>query len=409
MIWDLRRIWLGGLLLAFLISPALATALGTMRLDSLLTGLHLPALIFLLMWGRIGRDLVWPLGGLLLLAGAAMVTLLAPIPVEARLDCLWILALPLIFLLVANHLGKECQFIVFIKKFSELLAVLLILSVSFEVLTGHQLTQGTSGLDIADGAYKGLFFNANDMCAVACALGLTLGYLHLVLPNPRADRIRAMILIAGLGAVVVVGGSRLTLVVFAGIPLACLLAHPLTRGRTVLIALMVGAMAVLAWPAVLAVVLEAMADIPWLARSAERFDQAFLSGQRDPSIRYRREILAQIATWDQVQWLGLGPRNYGVAFEHLSHQLAARNPHAMILDIYLAFGVVGVVGIGITLISIPILVLGRRDRPLGHRLYVLICWGAVLAISFVPSSVFRLPLIWWPLWVGAGHLLRGRG
>ena len=144
-----------------------------------------------------------------------------------------------------------------------------------------------------------------------------------------------------------------------------------------------------------------LSKIDWLERPIERFSLAIFSVNDDKSVGYRTEIYTVFLDNFKILWLGYGPRDYIQYFDQikLSFPLGYTNPHSFFIEVYLAFGIFAFVAfIGFLLYAV-FYTLGSHILKWKEKIFILFiivnfCW-----MVWVPSSIFRLPLVWYPLFL----------
>ena len=136
-------------------------------------------------------------------------------------------------------------------------------------------------------------------------------------------------------------------------------------------------------------------DIGLIATNAKRLWLALYSLEGDKSVSYRSQIYEYfVSHFNTIEFLGLGLGNYSSFFH--AKDLASQNPHSLIIESFLAFGLLG--GLVFMLIGILFLLKGFSKNILIFN-PLIVSTFVFFAITFVPSSSIRLAIMWLPLFL----------
>jgi hypothetical protein len=136
-------------------------------------------------------------------------------------------------------------------------------------------------------------------------------------------------------------------------------------------------------------------DIVLIATNAKRLWLGLYSLGGDKSVSYRSQIYEYFLDHlHTIDFLGLGIGNYSSFFH--ANDLASQNPHSLIIESFLAFGLLG----GSLFLLIGLLFLIKGFTKNGYILNpLIISTFAFISITFVPSSSIRLAIMWLPLFL----------
>ena len=288
-----------------------------------------------------------------------------------------------------------------IRRLLLMLSILVILGFMIEAVLGIQLVSGNDELTVENNAFKGFFFNTNDQATVVISLASAVGFFYLIRETSFKTKLIGYFLLLIIGAVVIVSASRTVLFSYLlmFILILCLNATIYFK----ILYLFLGSILILfifnlSW---LEELFNLLAKIEWLARPIERFALAIFSLDDDQSVGYRTEIYTGFIDNFKLLWIGYGPRDYINYFDDvkLSLPLGYTNPHSFFIEIYLAFGLFAfIILIFFLLYSIYYILkdkyLKTKEKTFILFIFLNFCW-----IVWVPSSIFRLPLVWYPIFL----------
>ena len=288
-----------------------------------------------------------------------------------------------------------------IRRILLILSTLVILGFMIEAVLGIQLVSGNDELTVENNAFKGFFFNTNDQAAVVISLASAVGFFYLIRETSFKTKLIGYFLLLIIGAVVIVSASRTVLFSYLLMFILILFLNATIYFK--ILYLFLGSILILfifnlSW---LEELFNLLSKIEWLARPIERFALAIFSLDDDQSVGYRTEIYTGFIDNFKLLWIGYGPRDYINYFDDvkLSLPLGYTNPHSFFIEIYLAFGLFSfIILIFFLLYSIYYILkdkyLKTKEKTFILFIFLNFCW-----IVWVPSSIFRLPLVWYPIFL----------
>ena len=288
-----------------------------------------------------------------------------------------------------------------IRRLLLMLSILVILGFMIEAVLGIQLVSGNDELTVENNAFKGFFFNTNDQATVVISLASAVGFFYLIRETSFKTKLIGYFLLLIIGAVVIVSASRTVLFSYLLMFILILFLNATVYFK--ILYLFLGSILILfifnlSW---LEELFNLLAKIEWLARPIERFALAIFSLDDDQSVGYRTEIYTGFIDNFKLLWIGYGPRDYINYFDDvkLSLPLGYTNPHSFFIEIYLAFGLFAfIILIFFLLYSIYYILkdkyLKTKEKTFILFIFLNFCW-----IVWVPSSIFRLPLVWYPIFL----------
>ncbi len=288
-----------------------------------------------------------------------------------------------------------------IRRLLLMLSILVILGFMIEAVLGIQLVSGNDELTVENNAFKGFFFNTNDQATVVISLASAVGFFYLIRETSFKTKLIGYFLLLIIGAVVIVSASRTVLFSYLLMFILILFLNATIYFK--ILYLFLGSILILfifnlSW---LEELFNLLAKIEWLARPIERFSLAIFSLDDDQSVGYRTEIYTGFIDNFKLLWIGYGPRDYINYFDDvkLSLPLGYTNPHSFFIEIYLAFGLLAfIIFIFFLLYSIYYILkdkyLKTKEKAFILFIFLNFCW-----IVWVPSSIFRLPLVWYPIFL----------
>lgn len=284
----------------------------------------------------------------------------------------------------------------FVLKGSQFPAKLVLLL--FAALFGLYLFQISTGTYFLPGAdtdlpYSVTFNNSNDLDSFLVA------FIPLILFCVQRFKVSALTTLAvffALAMWVIVLGSRFCIVALFIIPFMFALFSRNYIVKLMLLSLagFIGALlSQLNWKKILDGFSEV--DNLVISRSATRLALFLFDRENDKSSSYRVEsYLYAINNMDDAIF-GVGTKNYDLFYAKGfgADTLVAFVPHSYLIENMIAFGWAGLLLILLMLGTclVPLL----KDKAL--RFYGLTSFLLFLAVSFVPSTVIRMPLLWFPL------------
>jgi len=389
-------LWFG--LISLIISPSISTIFSLPRLDTSLMPFYLLLNLSLMFLYKLERVQWSFLVYFLLLISCAFLSLVLNFSFPAFIDvCFFSFFL---FLFLFTGLYTRQNTIVKIRLIIFVLSFLIMIGFFSEILLGIQLVNGNDQLEVSEGAFKGFFFNTNDQAVVSTSLCAAISFFYIINENRTKIRMFGYMLLMFLGVVIFVSASRAALL---GYLLTVLLTLFLNSGRLMKIAYVsiFSFFSIFIFDKTLLIpLLSFLSGFSWLERSIDRFQLALFSLDEDNSIGYRTEIYQKFFENAKVLWLGYGPRNYDSYFKEypLSYSLGYTNPHSFFIEIYLAFGFFAlIIFLAFLLKSCHFIVFSKLDtsqKTFYFFTILLFSW-----LVWVPSSILRLPLVWYPIFL----------
>lgn len=391
-------LWFG--LLIAILSPSLSNLIGLPRLDSAFGGLFLLISIFTLFYIKFEKNflkLLLPLYGILFFG---FLSVISDFSTEKIVDLFFFGILVFIFqytFLVCRTVDDEDE----IKQLVMGVSLIVLMGFFIEAGLGLQLVSGNEELTVSDNAFKGFFFNTNDQATVMISLAAAIGFFFIVRENNFKSKCIGYSLLLLIGVVIVMSASRSVLASYL-IMMALLLFLNASIYFKAIYTLLGFVIVIfifnLSW---LQEIFLQLSKIEWLERPIERFALAIFSMDDDKSVGYRTEIYTTFLQNFKVLWLGYGPRDYATYFDEikLSFPLGYTNPHSFFIEVYLAFGLLGFLSLVVFLLMAIISVVNSRLLILKEKIFALFiiinfCW-----VVWVPSSILRLPLVWYPVFL----------
>ena len=94
---------------------------------------------------------------------------------------------------------------------------------------------------------------------------------------------------------------------------------------------------------------------------------------------------------------GYGPKNFRDYFGgHLSNSLGFENPHSFIIELYLGFGIISLLGFIAFVAFYFLYTTSSRALTNKSRVLAWVTLGIFLLAGFIPSTILRMPFIWLP-------------
>ena len=288
-----------------------------------------------------------------------------------------------------------------IRRILLILSTLVILGFMIEAVLGIQLVSGNDELTVENNAFKGFFFNTNDQATVVISLASAVGFFYLIRETSFKTKLIGYFLLLIIGAVVIVSASRTVLFSYLLMFILILFLNATIYFK--ILYLFLGSILILfifnlSW---LEELFNLLSKIEWLARPIERFALAIFSLDDDQSVGYRTEIYTGFIDNFKLLWIGYGPRDYINYFDDvkLSLPLGYTNPHSFFIEIYLAFGLFSFIIIIFFLLYSIYYILKDKYLKTKEKTFILFIFLNFCWIVWVPSSIFRLPLVWYPIFL----------
>lgn len=259
----------------------------------------------------------------------------------------------------------------------------------YQVTTGTYLVPGLEGQDF----YSTTFNNINDISSVVVAF-MPLIFFSLQRWKPgRLAIVATFVLIASW---VVIMGSRSCLIALVIVPLMLLVFSASYIWKLIILSFTGFASVVISqlnWEGIIGSI--ANSDNEVLSRPASRIYLFLFDFSGDKSSSYRLESYSYaIENFDDTVF-GLGTKNYGAFYEAGlgADTLVASSPHSYFIENAIAFGWLGLFFI----VSMLLACLFSYIKDSTYRFYGVTSFLLFIVVSFVPSTMIRLPIVWFPL------------
>ena len=119
--------------------------------------------------------------------------------------------------------------------------------------------------------------------------------------------------------------------------------------------------------------------------------------ESDNSVGYRQEIYNYFWSNPPLLLYGYGPKNFQEYFGgHLSDSLGFENPHSFIIELYLGFGMISLIGFICYIIWYAVNVFLSQNLRNKQKAIGLAAIGLFILGGFIPSTILRMPFIWLP-------------
>lgn len=282
-----------------------------------------------------------------------------------------------------------------------IISTLIILGFLIEAILGIQLVTANEELSIESNAFKGFFFNTNDQAAVVVSLASAVSFFYIIKETPFKIKCVGYFLILAMGLIIIISASRTVLFTYLIMFMLILFLNASAYFKILyffLSGILVLFIFNLSW---LEELFNLLSKIEWLARPIERFSLAIFSIDDDQSVGYRTEIYNGFLDNFKLLWIGYGPRDYIHYFDQvkLSQPLGYTNPHSFFIEIYLAFGLFAFMIFICFLVYSIYYILKDNHLRVKEKSFILFIFFNFCWIVWVPSSIFRLPLIWYPIFL----------
>ena len=383
-----------------ILSPALSSQIGLPRLDSALAFVFVSLSFLTIFFRKTDISFLKLISPLYIIFFFGLLSVIYSFSSDKNLDLFFFGLVIFLFhysFLAFNHKNGEQG----IRQILLLLSLLILSGFFIESVLGFQLVSGNEELTVKEKAFKGFFFNTNDQAVIVISLAAAVGFFYIIRENEFKIKLIGYILILTLGIAVILSASRTVLLSYLLMLMLLLFLNASAYFKAVY--LFFGCILVLfifnlSWLQELFILL---AKIDWLERPIERFSLAIFAMDDDKSVGYRTEIYTTF--WDnfKILWLGYGPRDYISYFDQikLSFPLGYTNPHSFFIEIYLAFGIFAFIAFIYFIVYSAYYITQDHYLNLKEKIFILFilvnfCW-----VVWVPSSIFRLPLIWYPIFL----------
>lgn len=387
------------MLFGYMMGPALAFKAGIPRIDNPLTLLFIVAgwAVVLLeskqvpvkiysMLAALGALCIWP----------GIHLLISPLTSTQFMDIMFFMVLPSFFYVFYQVLIRETDPLGFIQKFFLIFVLYVAVPPFLELGTGIQFVNASESLTIEAGSLKGLFFNPNNLATTAVCMAPAILFFFQLEGRSAKEKLLGWGLFLLLGLAIFASVSRTAI----GCYLLILFIYIVYR-KNGFVTLIVTGLAFL----ILSLIPSRMIQEFLLSLNGNQFLERFSSRiylflydlGSDNSVSYRQEIYNYF--WGNPPFLftGYGPKNFKDYFGgHLSDSLGFENPHSFIIELYLGFGIISLLGLIAYVLIYSTSLLNSRGLASKSRVIGLVCLGIFLLAGFIPSTILRMPFIWLP-------------
>ena len=311
-------------------------------------------------------------------------------------DLMFFLSIPCFFYLLYLIISRTEDPLRFIRYLILFFSAFICIPPFIEIAAGIQFVTAAEELAIEAGAVKGLFFNPNNLATTAvCLAPAVLVFFNFEAEN-RKQVLTGWVLYLLLGLVVFASVSRTAIACYVLLTLLILMYRKNGLATLLSVAAVYLLFAMIPTYAVQDFLLSLNSN-EFLERFSSRVYLFLYDFGSDSSVSSRQEIYNHFWNNIPVLFTGYGPKNFAEFFGgHISTSLGFENPHSFIIELYLGFGIVSLLGfIGYAAGYASVFALyGSLNMRL--RVFALAAMAVFLIGGFVPSSILRLPFVWLP-------------
>ena len=335
------------MLAAYMLGPALSFKVGVPRIDNPLTLIfvllgfvvffleskHIPRKIFAMLCALTAMC-IWP-------AIHMGITSLTP---TQYMDILFFMAVPAFFYLFYQVLKRAEDPLRTIQKFLIVFTLFIAVPPFAELATGIQFVSASDELAIDEGSLKGLFFNPNNLAATAVCLAPAILFFFQLQGRKHKEKLLGWGLFLLLGMAIFASVSRTAI----GCYLLILLVYTAYRKNGFITVGVAGLLALVLSMIPSRAIAEFLLSLngnQFLERFSSRVYLFLYDLGSDNSVSYRQEIYNYFWNNPPLLLTGYGPKNFREYFGgHLSGSLGFENPHSFIIELYLGFGMISLLG-----------------------------------------------------------------
>ena len=335
------------MLAAYMLGPALSFKVGVPRIDNPLTLIfvllgfvvffleskHIPRKIFAMLCALTAMC-IWP-------AIHMGITSLTP---TQYMDILFFMAVPAFFYLFYQVLKRADDPLGTIQKFLVVFTLFIAVPPFAELATGIQFVSASDELAIDEGSLKGLFFNPNNLAATAVCLAPAILFFFQLQGRKHKEKLLGWSLFLLLGMAIFASVSRTAI----GCYLLILLVYTAYRKNGFITVGVAGLLALVLSMIPSRAIAEFLLSLngnQFLERFSSRVYLFLYDLGSDNSVSYRQEIYNYFWNNPPLLLTGYGPKNFREYFGgHLSDSLGFENPHSFIIELYLGFGIISLLG-----------------------------------------------------------------
>ena len=263
------------------------------------------------------------------------------------------------------------------------------------MLTGIQFVKSDEILAIEAGVIKGFFFNPNNLGTTALFFAPAVLIFFNISVNKR-EYLFGWILFLSLGAIVFASASRTATMSYIILFILNLIYR--NNGLFTLMTIGVtGAGLSMIPKQYIADFLLSMHGNAFLENISSRLYLFLFNLESDNSVGYRQEIYNYFWSNPPLLLYGYGPKNFQEYFGgHLSDSLGFENPHSFIIELYLGFGMISLIGFICYIIWYATNVFLSQNLRNKQKAIGLAAIGLFILGGFIPSTILRMPFLWLP-------------
>lgn len=388
-----------GMLGAYMVGPSLSYKFGIQRIDNFLTILFIAST---LMIGALESKRFPPPVALLLLcltvmtAWSALHLGISSISGSQFIDLMFFISIPCFFYLLYLIISRSEQPLRFVRRLILFFAAFICIPPFIEIGAGIQFVTAAEELAIEAGAVKGLFFNPNNLATTAvCLAPAVLVFFNFEAQN-RKQVLTGWALYLLLGVIVFASVSRTAIACYVLLTLLVLMYRKNGLATLLSVAVVYLAFAMIP-PYAIQDFLLSLNSNEFLERFSSRIYLFLYDFGSDNSVSSRQEIYNHFWNHTPLLFTGYGPKNFAEFFGgHISTSLGFENPHSFIIELYLGFGIVSLLGFLGYVAGYTAVFAFTKGIPTRLRVFALTAMAIFLIGGFIPSSILRLPFVWLP-------------
>lgn len=311
------------------------------------------------------------------------------------MDIMFFMVLPAFFYIFYQVLIRDDEPLGKIQKFLTIFVLYVAAPPFIELATGIQFVSASEELTLEAGSLKGLFFNPNNLATCAVCMAPAILFFFQLEGKSAKERLYGWILFFALGIAIFASVSRTAIGCYLLILFIYIVYQKnglITIGVTALMLLTLS----LIPSSVIQEFLLSLNGNQFLERFSSRVYLFLYDLGSDNSVSYRQEIYNYF--WQNPPFLltGYGPKNFKEYFGgHLSDSLGFENPHSFIIELYLGFGIISLLGFIAYILIYLRSTITRKIRS-KSKVIAWVCLGIFLLAGFIPSTILRMPFIWIP-------------
>lgn len=387
------------MLLGYMLGPALAFKVGIPRIDNPLTVMFILTTfaLFLLESKRMSKKIAAMLLALSALSFWPGIHLaISTLTPTQFMDIMFFMVLPGFFYLFYQVLIREEDPLSIIQKFLFIFVLYIALPPFLELGTGIQFVNASEELAIEAGSLKGLFFNPNNLATTAVCVTPAILFFFQLEGRSKKEALYGWALFFLLGLAIFASVSRTAI----GCYLAILFVYIVYR-KNGFVTLIVTALLYLILSLIPSQAIQefllSLNSNQFLERFSSRIYLFLYDLGSDNSVSYRQEIYNYFWGNPPALLTGYGPKNFREYFGgHLSHSLGFENPHSFIIELYLGFGIISLLGFIAYVTIYTSNIMFNNHLASKSRVIALVSIGIFLLAGFIPSTILRMPFIWLP-------------